>query len=341
MSLTPARVLVPYPRGTQSGGPEALHQLVDSLRRLGGDAWLWPWPESRDNSRVADYERYDAPETTELLDGNDTAVVLPETSLGLAGLWQKATVACWWLSIDFSPYFEVRRQRENHRLDGAPPSMALLRAIVGSRRRVFRDRPQLARMTHLTQSRYAYDYIRSALRVTPTMLGDYIPDVHRLHGMKEDSVSIAFNPVKGGNLTAEIRSLSDPSLTWLPIQGLSREGVGLLLDRATVYLETGHQPGKDRLPREAAAHGCVLLMLRKGAGGNHEDCPLPEEYKIIPGRTAARRFATELASVLADADHHRALQQPYLDMVLSDQAAFDRAVGGIFLEGQRGIGNWR
>jgi hypothetical protein len=225
-------------------------------------------------------------------------------------------------------------------MDGAPPSLRLVRAIVGSQRRVLRDRAQLARMTHLTQSRYAFDFVRSALWVSPTMLGDYIPDAGRLGVEKADPLSIAFNPAKGKELTDEIRSLSDPSVTWLPIHGLSREGVGSLLDRATVYLETGHQPGKDRIPREAAVHGCVILMLRKGAGRNNQDCPLANEYKIEPGPTAARRFASALGPILADAAHHRALQRPYLDMVMSDQAAFDRAVKGIFQEGQRGIDSW-
>lgn len=341
MSLRPTRVLVAYPRGTQTGGPEALHQLVDSLRRHGSDAWLWPWPESRGNERIADYQRYDAPETTEMLDEVGTAVVLPETALHLAGLWHKANVVCWWLSIDNSPYFGVRRLMENERADGAPPSFALLRTIVGSQRRVLRDRAQLARMTHLTQSRFAFDFIRTALRVSPTMLGDYIPDVPPVRPHKADTFSVAFNPAKGKGLTDEIRSLSNPSLAWLPIQGLSREGVGSLLDRATVYVETGHQPGKDRIPREAALRGCVILMLRKGAGRNEHDCPLAVEYKIETGPEAARRFASALGMVFADVAHHRALQQPYLDMVKSEQAVFDRAVEGIFLYGRRGVDSWR
>jgi hypothetical protein len=324
----------------QTGGPEALHQLVDGLRRVGVDAWLWPLPDSRRAERVADYERYDAPETTEMMDEADTVVVLAETSLHFASRWERAKIFCWWLSIDWAPYFHNRRLRENAVLDGARPSWALLRSVVGSHRRVFRDRAALARMTHLTQSRYAWNYIRRALRVSPTMLGDYVPDADDLHIEKPDTLSIAFNPLKGKEITDQIRELSEPSLTWLPIRGLSREGVSALLDRATVYLETGHQPGKDRIPREAALHGCVILMVRKGAGRNRQDSPLADEYKIQPGRGAARRFTTELDHVLADAAHHRAQQQPYLDMVLSDRSAFDRAVKGIFLEGRRGVASW-
>lgn len=340
MNQTPARVLVAYPRGVQTGGPEALHQLVDSLRRLGVSAWLWPTPNTRDRERVADYERYDAPETTEMMDTLDTAVVLPETGLNLSTLWKSATLYSWWLSVDNAPYFRNRRRMQNAVVDGARPSLGLLRSVVGSQRWVFRDRGELRRMTHLTQSQYAWGFIRRNLWVESTMLGDYIPDAVPRDVDKPETFSVAFNPSKGRALTEQIQSIADSSITWMPIQGLSREGVSSLLHSATVYLETGHQPGKDRLPREAALHGCVVVALRRGAGANDRDCPLPSEHKVKPGAKAAHRFVTILDGVMTDVHRHRALQRPYLDMVLADKEAFDRAVKGIFYEGQRGISDW-
>lgn len=334
-------MLVPYPRGAQTGGPEALHQLVDSLRRLGVDAWLWATPETRGSERVPDYARYDAPETTEKMDEADTAVVLSETMLGLTSNWRRARIFCWWLSIDKCPYFGVLRRCQNARLDGVEHAPFLLaKAVLGAQRRALPDRLRLARMTHLSQSRFAHDFIRRTLWVSPTMLGDYIPAGGRSTGRKPSTLSIAYNPTKGLQLTEEIRSLTDSSIEWLPIAGLTREGVDAMLDRATVYLETGEQPGKDRIPREAALRGCVVIMLRKGAGRSRADCPLPEEHVIEPGPGAAERFVTALTRVAADVEHHRSQQQPYLDMVLRDQAAFERAVEGIFVKGERGIRNW-
>lgn len=174
------------------------------------------------------------------------------------------------------------------------------------------------------------------------MLGDYIPDAERCAAeSKPGALSVAYNPAKGQELTDQIRTLSDPSLEWLAVEGLSREGVGAMLDRATVYLETGHQPGRDRMPREAALHGCVVLMLRRGAGRNREDCPLADEYKIEPGPMAAKQFTTALGEVLADVAFHRRRQQAYVDMALSDRATFDRAVEGVFVEGRRGVESWQ
>lgn len=341
--LVPARVLVPYHRGFQTGGPEALHQLVDSLRRLGVSAWLWPIPGTRGEGRVADYEQYEAPETTEIMDWPDTAVVLPETVFGLSEYWRSAALYAWWLSVDNAPYFSHRKRMSNAAVD-APRSlskMALTRSYASSHRALWRDRRLLRRMTHLTQSEYARRFIMKNLLVRPTMLGDYIPGPLPKEVQKpKGKVSVAFNPKKGRELTKQIRSLSDQSITWLAIEELGRDGVGALLNQSAVYIETGHQPGKDRLPREAALHGCIVLALRRGAGANDSDCALPREHKVVPGPAAARDFAALLDVVLADPLHHRSLQADYRGRVLADRAAFDRAVRGIFCEGQRGVADW-
>lgn len=339
--VTPSRVIVEYPRGAQTGGPEALHQLVDSLRRQGVDAWLWPHPDTRHLPRVSDYERYDAPESTEMIDECDTAVVSPEVYWPTRR-WKNAALFCWWLSIDNSHFFRQMRRAQYIWTDNGRVGRRTVKAVAKEGLHLVGHVSEMRRVTHLTQSNYAWHYLHSVLGIAPTMLGDYIPDAQRYAALKPavTEPSIAFNPNKSGKLTNQIRAATDSEIAWLPIQGLDRQGVGELLDRATLYLETGHQPGKDRLPREAALRGCVVLMLRRGAGANSVDCPLPQRYKVMPGDDAAGRFAVLIRDVLEDLDLHRALQTPYTDMVLSDRLAFDRAVRGIFLEGHRGLDNW-
>ena len=61
---------------------------------------------------------------------------------------------------------------------------------------------------------------------------------------------------------------------------LSGEEVVALLRRAKVYVDFGPHPGMDRLPREAALAGCVVLTNREGAAAFDEDVPLPKEHKF-------------------------------------------------------------
>ena len=97
--MTPFRsVSVYYPRGIRTGGPEALHQLVDSLRRQGVDAALVPIPGTEHQPDVPDYEKYDAPLRADALDSCDDAIVMPEVWLG-ALKRQPAHVFWWWLLL--------------------------------------------------------------------------------------------------------------------------------------------------------------------------------------------------------------------------------------------------
>ena len=48
----------------------------------------------------------------------------------------------------------------------------------------------------------------------------------------------------------------------------------------TKYIDFGPHPGMDRLPREAALAGCVVVTNREGAANFDEDTPLPSQFKF-------------------------------------------------------------
>ena len=53
-----------------------------------------------------------------------------------------------------------------------------------------------------------------------------------------------------------------------------------MLRRARIYIDFGPHPGMDRLPREAALAGCVVITNAEGAAQYDEDVPIPGDYKI-------------------------------------------------------------
>jgi hypothetical protein len=61
---------------------------------------------------------------------------------------------------------------------------------------------------------------------------------------------------------------------------MPREEVIKLLQKAKVYIDFGHHPGKDRLPREAAILGCCVITGKRGSAKFFEDVPIPDEYKF-------------------------------------------------------------
>lgn len=54
----------------------------------------------------------------------------------------------------------------------------------------------------------------------------------------------------------------------------------VLLRQCKVYIDFGQHPGMDRIPREAAACGCLVLVGERGSASYFNDVPLPAEYKI-------------------------------------------------------------
>jgi len=50
-----------------------------------------------------------------------------------------------------------------------------------------------------------------------------------------------------------------------------------------LYVDFGKHPGKDRMPREAAVHGCCIITGRRGAAGNPFDIPIPNPSSRIRG----------------------------------------------------------
>ena len=53
-----------------------------------------------------------------------------------------------------------------------------------------------------------------------------------------------------------------------------------LLMKSKIYIDFGHHPGMDRLPREAALAGCIVVTNKEGAANFRSDVPIGEEWKV-------------------------------------------------------------
>jgi hypothetical protein len=333
-------ICVLYPRGSRTGGPEALHQLVDALRSLGQDAYLTPLPGTREQPRVAEYAHYDAPELPEPVDASDCAVVASETGVvALAGVTEAARV-CWWLSVDNSPLFVAERMRRH---GGRPRGAgALANAARAGRGLLFRGLsrlPQWRGTLHLAQSHYAWHFLHDRLGVTPSLVTDHTPladlDAMPRTPMAERGPTVAYNPKKGGWVVDELRRAGAP-YEFVAIEKMTREEAFRALCASAVYLDMGYHPGKDRMPREAAIAGAVTVVARRGAGANSMDVPLPWEHKVDVSGNEVGHAAARLADVLSAPEDHKARQSSYEDFVRGERQRFVREVAAVFVHGRTG-----
>jgi len=115
------KIIILCPLGVRTGGPEALHQLCDSLNQFGLDASMFYTTESdfifisdinkSDLSKLVinvgdranpidEYKKYRAPVITELRFSEDTVFIFPETYLHWVPILHQSLSIIWWLSVD-------------------------------------------------------------------------------------------------------------------------------------------------------------------------------------------------------------------------------------------------
>jgi hypothetical protein len=320
-----------------TGGPEALHQLVDALRAQGVDAALTPISGTTRAPRAAEYKQYDAPERSHRFDDTETALVFPEVYRG--GFLARQPAWCWWLSVDNSILWRGTRRWRGGRSQSLPwKAVALSRRLreIPTRRLL---RRKIDAIEHLAQSTYAWSFVLEHHHPMPSVVSDYVtmPVENRTPRLSERPV-IAFNPAKGGEHVRRVRDrLSPGSVEWVALEGMSREEVRAALLRTHVYLDLGFHPGKDRLPREAAACGATVALLRTGSAAFSADVPIPGDHKIDPTHNIPDHATTVVTRLLSDLERHHSLQARYREMIRNERSRFEREVRAVFVEGLRGF----
>lgn len=176
---------------------------------------------------------------------------------------------------------------------------------------------------HLAQSFYAWRHLRDHGH-HPIMLGDYIhPAFRKVNTVREPWVAV--NPAKGADLIHRFSALC-PDIEMRPIEGMDRDGVAAFLNRATVFVDFGHQPGKDRLPREAASCGAVVFVRDAGAALFRQDYQLPDWSFFAGDDASLLALGERVRGVLKDSPPSFGAQVLYRRAIAREQRIFDEQV---------------
>ena len=92
---------------------------------------------------------------------------------------------------------------------------------------------------------------------------------------------------------------------------MSKDQVRQALNSAAIYVEFGDNPGKDRLPREAACCGAIVLARIEGGSRMFGDTPIDPIHKFDNEAPDDGRLATTIRDVLADPRPHWDMQAFY------------------------------
>lgn len=322
------KIFIVAPGNAVSGGPEVLHQLGDCLNRHVRRAWMLYRPFGQPHEVPAAYSRYNV--IPACLDDVEpgSVVILPEICASLVDRFPTAQVYIWWLSVDF--FFDQAAHT---------PPLGILGARAMVKRQLTTMRQRVA--CHMYQSEYAHQFLESASLGPTVHLADYLAEEYVGAAMqsrqkpREDLV--VFNPAKGRKRTkAVLRALDKsggPKPQVVPIQGMTRDEVCDLLGRAKLYMDFGGHPGKDRIPREAAALGACVLLNRRGSAANPVDVPISPNFKIDDREPGFEQLAVEKIHMLIEDYEHQAPQfDDYRHSIATEPAAFLEDVRSVFGE---------
>jgi hypothetical protein len=336
-----------------SGGPELMHQLVDAVNGAGGAASIVYYPFDRDFAVPEPYRSYDVPVARWTDVPRDARVVVPETFGELLPRLVGYRTYFWWLSVDL--YFrslvtgEVRRRIPSGLLPLArrvarwyPVAFAIGR--ITARRAGDTQRRETQKFAgvhcHLFQSEYARLFLADRGWGPAEHLGDYVNQsyLEDAGGHPADAREdlVAYNPAKGFEQTQAIveavRARAGDRVTFVPLVGMTRDGVRDILGRAKLYIDFGYHPGRDRFPREAAIMGACVLTNRRGSAANAVDVPLPDAYKVDDAQPAFADAAADIIlDVMSDFGRHHAVFEAYRRTIATEPEVFRQDVRRLFL----------
>lgn len=232
------------PAHTVTGGTEALYQLGNALKRMGKDVLMVLTEINGKPVKNRLTEEYNVPWVSEFCPKKEDTVIIPEIFIDLCNLIECKRYV-WWLSVDNAKWVDDTWKKDKE-------------------------------IVHLVQSHYAEEFLQKQ-GIKTVWLSDYINDEYmKPCAVKKDKI-ILFNPSKGyqyiSQLIPKVKGYS-----WVAIHDMTPKEIKELMNGSKLYIDLGHCPGKDRMPREALACGCKIITSKLGGFGNDKDFPIP--YKV-------------------------------------------------------------
>ena len=248
------KIYVLCPSFSTTGGPEAAHQLVHSMRRHGHQAFLHFRPYNPDPT-LLEFAEYDIRYVQKIEDDERNLLIALETMTDELGSYRRIKKAVWWLSVD-----NVYKLPKDKQFDW--------------------NHPGALELFHFAQSYYAYEFLKGRGVPQPMMLTDYLRPIHleRMTGVPKLDQIAYFEKKNAGAIEEVIAASTD--LRWVPIKNMTPHQVKETLAASKVYVDLGPHPGRDRMPREAAMQGCCVLIGSRGATAYPKDYPFPDRYKF-------------------------------------------------------------
>lgn len=312
-------VYVLCPARIKSGGEELLHQLVYRILSMGGNAAIAYYNcDDRPDCNPA-FVKYVAghmchEEDIEDVPGN--AVVIPEIGFTYIGKYKNALTMHWWLSVDnffkAADAFGIKRD-------------AALQQVMEAD-------------MHLCQSYYAVDFLHkeNVPEEKIKYLSDYINSLYIENALNTETSTVRmnrllYNPAKGYEFTKKILGALPKDIEAKAIENMTNDEVMQLMKSSKVYIDFGEHPGKDRIPREAALCGLIVITGRRGAAAFSKDVSIPDIYRIDETVAKIEDIVSVIKTSVDEYDLKIRDFDAYRERIMAEEKVFEEDVFRLFL----------
>lgn len=338
------KVLIICNKGSKTGGPKAVHQLFSSLREEEVEVFLCdPYPFENLRQPVEDYKTHQPnwlswkkiPQDIDLLLTLESFDRLPRL------FFKRSTkIGIWWLSVDNAEFDFVKPALEKVRY-GSPHAewhqantrvaslkRSLRKFLARAFRKVFWKKVNANTSIHFFQSAYAKAVVEKSLGISGYILSDisenYGIQIKQNH-IDRSSRLIVYNGNKGAGYVEQLANRL-PEFEFVKLQGLDSMGLARAFSKAAFYMDLGHFPGKDRMPREAIRLGCPVVLARRGSARYVDDFDIPEEFRLDIHANSPQQLEDSLRVLLKQSDLAIRRQEDFLEKVLLEDEVFGSEV---------------
>jgi hypothetical protein len=136
---------------------------------------------------------------------------------------------------------------------------------------------------HLSKCWYDRKYLETSgltfLNVTGPINQSYIKEINNDAFDVNRKNQILYNPKKGVKTVLRLIA-AFPEFLFVPLEQFDQRELILKYRASKLYIDFGHHPGRERMPREAIACGCCVVTGVLGSAANLEDIPIPDKFKL-------------------------------------------------------------
>ena len=321
------KIYIICPGNFHTGGPELCHQLCSQLIQFGADARMVYIEEQNFNDGDpvhGFYRKYHVPYTFEVEDAKQNILIVPEYFSEYLYMFENVQRVFWWMSVD--NYIKFIAQLINAKR---------LNPLSAPMPKFFYFGNGDDNLNHFVQSEYARQFVKlngvADNKIYP--VGDYLNQTFLRRAAQVDLSRkknfVAYNPQKGLEVTQQFLKIA-PDIAWKPIKNMSPAQVQERLAQAKVYIDFGEHPGRDRLPREAAISGCVVITGKRGSAGNNIDINISDEFKFDEKTTNPIEVVNKIRDVFKNFPAAHQKQENYRARVFNEPKQFANQVADAF-----------